>query len=421
MSLLGLTARNSLENPSVSFATGLTWLDDSGPAAGVRVDEHKVYGLTAWYRAVALMAGVNATLPFFAMNRRTNAAVVQSTVLDDPCPATTPFEFWQTHYAHALSWGTAYARKVRNGAGIVTELWQVHPSCVHPRFGPTSAANPSGKLFDLTLHSGEPVTLTPYDLFETPYLSLNGLAGTRPMQLARESLGIAIAAERAAAGFYGKGSRLSGVLQSKKNLDKRAAERLKSDWRKKTSGPDNAGEIAVLDNETSFQAISIPPVDAQLLESRKFSVTEIARLFGIPPHLLGDVTTSTSWGTGIAEQTDGFVKFTLLPWLELIEQRVDREILPGGRTSGAWVSKHDLTKLLAGTPGERAAFYSQAISDGWLNRAEVRGREGLEFVEGLDQFLVSSKLTLIASNGEIIPLAAGGTNPEPEEPTNAAA
>lgn len=412
MSILGLATRNSLENPNVGYVTGLQWLD-TPTAAGVPVTEQRVYGLTAWYRAIALVAGVNAALPFKKFVAGTHTPAHNQGVLANPNPAVTPFEFWQTHYAHALSYGVAYARKVRGGADTVEELWTVHPSAVTPDRVEPTRDNPSGKIFRVTKKdSGEPLVLTPRDIFETPNLCVDGRRGLSPLQVARETLSIALNAERSASSFYRSGSRLSGILQSKNSLTERSADRLKKNWREKVAGPDNAGDIAVLDNDTEFKAISISPADAELLESRRFSVTEIARLFGVPPHLLGDVTSSTSWGTGIAEQTDGFVKFTLLPWLELIEQRVDRELMPGGWTQSAWYSKHILEGLLRGTPAQRAAFYHQAITDGWMSRATVREKEDLEYVEGLDEYLVPSNLTLVSVDGSHVALSAAGTTTE---------
>jgi len=405
-----MAVRNaSLEDPNVGFVTGLEWMDVPG-GAGVPVTEDRVYGLTAWYRAIALIAGVNATLPFKVFAAGTHSTATQGMILDNPNPAITPFEFWQGHYAHALSYGTAYARKVRDRSDRVVELWPVHPSAVTPERVVASPTNPSGKVFKVTKKgSGEPLVLTPREMFETPYLAVNGSQGISPLRVARETLGIALAAEQSAASFYRSGSRLAGVLQSKRDLDEVKATRMKRRWRERTGGSANVGDIAVLDNETEFKPISISPIDAQLLESRRFSATEIARLFGIPPHLLGDVTSSTSWGAGIAEQTDGFVKFTLLPWLELVEQRVDRELLPGGWTQTQWFSKHILEGLLRGTPAQRAAFYHQAITDGWMSRATVREKEDLEYVEGLDEFLVPSNLTLVSVDGSIVPLSAAGT------------
>lgn len=411
MSLAGLLLRNaSLENPTVPISdpAAFEWLTGAS-AAGVPVTEDRVYGLTAWYRGVALLSGVLAGLPFKAYRDGTNEQVQTRTTLDNPNPAMTPFEFWQTHYAHAISWGTGYARKVRDGADVVRELWPVHPSAVTVEPTSPTRDNPSGKVFKVVdRRTGEPRRLTSWDLFETPYLSLDGRQGVRPLQVAREALGIALATERTTSSFYRNGGRLSGVLQSKKSLSDEGAGRLKRRFEAKLAGPDHAGSVAVLDQDTEFKAISISPQDAELLESRRFSVTEIARLLGIPPHLVGDVTTSTSWGTGIAEQTDGFVKFTLLPWLLLIEQRVDREVLPGGWYGGSWYSKHSVEGLLRGTPAQRAQFYHQGITDGWLSREEVRSKEDLIYVEGLDEFLVPSNLTLISVDGTLTPLSANG-------------
>lgn len=410
MSLAGLLLRSSLENPTVSISDPAAFeLFTGTSAAGVPVTEDRVYGLTAWYRGVALLSGVMASMPFKVYKAGTKEQVAQRTTLDNPNPAMTPFEFWQTHYAHAISWGTGYARKVRDGADIVRELWPVHPSAVTIELVAPTRANPSGKVFKVTdRRTGEMRRLTQWDIFETPYLSLDGRQGTRPLQVAREALGIALATERTSSSFYRNGGRLSGVLQSKKALNDETAGRLKRRFEAKMAGPDHAGSIAVLDLDTEFRPISISPQDAQLLESRRFSVTEVARLLGIPPHLLGDVTTSTSWGTGIAEQTDGFVKFTLLQWLTLTEQRVDRQVLPGGWYGGSWYSKHTVEGLLRGTPAQRASFYHQAITDGWMNREEVREKEDLIYVEGLDEFLVPSNLTLVSVDGTLTPLSANG-------------
>lgn len=414
MSALGALFRNStLEDPRVPISDPalVEWLGGSPGTGGVPVTEDRVYGLTAWYRGVSLISGVIASMPFKVYRNGTKEQVAQRTVLDNPNPAMTPFEFWQTHHAHALSWGTGYARKVRDRADRVVELWPVHPAAVDVKRVTPTPANPAGKEFHVRLAAtGEPKVLTPWEMFETPYLSLDGLRGTRPLQIARETLGIALATERTSASFYRNGGRLAGVLQSKKSLTQGSSDKLKRQWAEKVGGAENAGSIAVLDNETEYKPITIPPQDAQLLESRRFSVTEVARLLGIPPHLLGDVTTSTSWGTGIAEQTDGFVKFTLLPWLCLTEERVDRDVLPGGWSAGSWYSKHTVEGLLRGTPAQRAAFYHQAITDGWMNREEVREKEDLIFVEGLDEFLVPSNLTLLSVDGSLTPLSANGTN-----------
>jgi HK97 family phage portal protein len=129
-------------------------------------------------------------------------------------------------------------------------------------------------------------------------------------------------------------------------------------------------------------------------------------MVGTPPHLVGDVERSTSWGAGIEEQVLGWVKFTLNTWIVGTEQRATRELLPGGWSAGAWYMKFSLQALLRGDSKARAAFYHSMIVDGWGNRNEVRDLEDWEAVDGLDEFIVPSNMTLVNIDGNYVPLAA---------------
>lgn len=388
MGVLGALVR-SLENPEQPLtSTALAeWLSGGPTAAGVPVSERRVYGLPAYYRGIALLSGTMGGLPLHVYHNGTRERVSQRTVLDSPNPRQTPFEFWQSTYAHAISWGNGFSRKVRDGAGIVREVWPLHPSRVRVEEVDRSELNPEGKLFLVTTKEGE-VRRTAWDIAHFPYLSLDGVCGIRPLQLFRENFGIAVAAERTQAKLFGNGNRLSGVLKTDRSLKDGSAERLKARWREKHSGPDSAGDIAVLDNGLEFQPISIPPADAQMLESRKFTVTEIARMLGLPPHLMGDVEKSTSWGTGIEQQNIGLVVFVLGQWLKLFEQRVTREFLPGGSTAGSWYAEYSVEGLLRGDSAARAGFYDSLIRNGIIVGNEARALENLEPMEGGDERLL---------------------------------
>ena len=401
MGLVGGLLRRSLESPEVPLTSDslAEWVGGGKTAAGVAVSEGRAYGLSAYLRAITLIAGTNAALPLKPYKNGTREKVQRKTVLDNPNPAQTPFEFWQTLYAHALGWGTGYGRKVRDGADIVVQCWPIHPSKVRSEQVDTSASNPEGILLIVTDRRGQEHRLTSWDVMRLPYLSIDGVSGLSPLQAARTSLGIAVAAEDTAARFYKNGARLSGVLQSKKSLTKDQANRLKSQWRSKNAGVDNVGEVAVLDNETEFKQTMINPADAQVLESRKFSVTEIARMFGIPPHMLGDVTGSTSWGTGIEAQTTGFVVFTDRPWLTMVEQRVTRELLPGGWSAGTEYAEYSLEGLLRGDSKTRAEFYRVLIEHGIISPNEARVLENLPPVDGLDVYMVPKNMELIDRSG----------------------
>lgn len=403
MGVLGALMR-SIESPQVPLTADslAEWLGGGGSStAGVAVNEQRAYGLTAYLRAITLIAGTNAALPLKPYKNGTRERVTRKTVLDNPNPAQTPFEFWQTMYAHALGWGTGYGRKVRDGADIVQQCWPIHPSKVRPEPVDTSSSNPEGLLFLVSDRRGQEHRWTSREVMRLPYLSIDGVTGLSPLQAARTSLGVAVAAENTAARFYKDGTRLSGVLQSKKNLTEDQAKRLKSQWRSKTAGVENAGEVAVLDNETEFKQTVVNPADAQLLESRKFSVTEIARLFGIPPHMLGDVSGSTSWGTGIEAQTTGFVVFTDRPWLTMVEQRVTRELLPGGWSAGTEYAEYSLEGLLRGDSKTRAEFYRVLINAGIISPNEARVLENLSPVDGLDVYMVPKNMDRIGPGSDL--------------------
>lgn len=407
-----LATRSSIEDPTLPLTSAalVEWLHGGDRTlADVNVTEKRIFGLTAYFRGIALMSGTMAALPFKIYKRDTRERVTQRTVLDNPNPRQTPFEFWQTTYANAIGWGTGYARKFRNGADVVTELWAVHPSLVTTKVTPPSAYRPDGLEFQVMQEDGSIKPLSSWEIMRLPFLAPNGVEGLSPIRAARESLGTGIAAENHSARFYGNGTHLSGVLNVKQKLAEGSANRLKAQWQERMTGGRHAFDIAVLDNGAEFQNISVSPADAQLLESRKFTVVEIARMLGLPPHLLGDVERSTSWGTGIEQQAIGMVVYTLQSWLTMVEQRVTREILPGGWSSGSWYAEYGLEGLLRGDSSARASFYAQMIQWGIMNRNEARVRENLEPADGLDEFITPSNMTIISVDGKPQSLAPSDT------------
>lgn len=396
MSVLGaLLGQRSLENPTLPLtSTALAeWIGGGKSIAGPAVNEQKVLGIPAYFRGVAIVSGTMAGLPLKVYKRGTREPIRQPTVLDNPNPRQTPFEFWQTQFANALTWGNMFGRKNRDGAGVVRQVWPLHPSRVDVVEVDPAELNPEGKLFKVRMRDGTVKDYTSYDIFHVPYLSLDGVVGVRPLQLFRQALGTGMAADETAARLFGSGSRISGVLSTEQKLEQAAADALKARWRQKTGGVENAGEIAVLDRGTKFMPISLPPQDAELLSSRKWSVTDISRMIGLPPHMLGDVEKSTSWGTGIEQQVLGLVKFGLKHWADLVEQRATRELLPGG-IQGSWFSEYSIEGLLRGDSKARAEFYAKMIQNGTMTLNEVRVLENEEPVAGLDVFLIPKNMTV---------------------------
>ncbi|MBX6388248.1 MAG: phage portal protein [Frankia sp.] len=390
----------SPENPRYPLTAPelVAWLGQASETdSGITVSPERSVQVTAVYRAVSLIAGAAAGLPLKVF--RSDRSEVRVPLLERPHPDLTDFELWEYVYVSLLLWGNAYLEKRRDGLGRVVELWPINPATVTVRRGPITSENPSGKEF---IVGGK--TLTPYDILHIPGLSYDGLVGLSPIQVARQALGLSIAAESLGARLFASGSLLSGVLQTDQKLPEEAARRIKVAWQQKVSGLQRAHEIVVLDAGLKFQPISIPPEDAQFLETRKFQVQEIARLFGVPPHLLMDLDGSTSWGTGIEQQTIGFVIYTLRPWLTRVERRVTVSDLIPQRAYAEYV----VEGLLRGDTQQRYQAYATARQWGWMTINEIRVRENLEPVEGGDQLISPLNMAPI-----------GGTDDGDAEPTPA--
>ncbi len=369
----------SIENPAVPL-TSETLLEFLGPgrsAAGVRVSEEKSLGMTAVWQSVNLIAGGSAALPLHAYKEvgdsriRVGPESQAAQLLDEPHPDMTPFEFWEIAYAHNLLWGNTYLKKVRNRLGQVKELWHIHPGRVR-----AGRASDGTKVY--AVDGGQHVW-TDEEMLHIPGLGYDGVTGCSPIRLAQQGIGLAMAAEEFGAKFFGSGSLMSGILQTEQRLTQEQANRLKQAWQAKVGGVGNAHEAVVLDGGTKFQQMSIPPGDAQFIESRQFQVTEVARMFGIPPHMLMQTEKSTSWGTGIEQQGIGFVQYTLRRWLTRFEQRVTKLLKPG-----SVYARYSVEGLLRGDSTAQAKFFRAMWEIGAYSTNDILALQERPPVEGGD-------------------------------------
>lgn len=416
MTVLRALARGSVEAPTTPLTseTLVEWIGGGPVRSGAKVTEERVLGLPTYWTGVRLVASSLAQVPIHVFARGTRQRLDESIyapTLEQPNESQTSFEFWQTMHIAGQNWGNEYAFKAYDSRGRVVELWFIHPSRVTPAFDP-DPSNPTRKRFLVELDNGQYEWFTPRDIFHLPYMAVDGRSGVRPLHILRETLGIAIAGDESAADFYGNGAQISGVLESKQSLTNKQADALKARWQSKVAGPTNRSKIAVLDADTHFVAVGMKPSDAQLLESRKWAVSDLARVIGLPPHLVGDVEKSTSWGTGIEQQNIGVVVYLFSGWMVALQQRVTLDLVVGGRRMGRTpptaYAEASLQAFMRGDAKTRSAFYQRGIADGWLSRNEVRDLENLEPQEGLDEFLVPSNLTLISVDGELVPLSSKG-------------
>lgn len=391
---------NPFENPSVPLSSiGLDSVFDlmtTNADSGEMVTPENAMVLPTMFRCVGLLATVIAGCPLRTFRNPGKVEVFPSILDVGTSDMTyTQFELWELVVAHIALWGNAYVRKVRNSADAIVDLLPIYPGAVTPkRVTPREAAItgvPAGtKLFEVKrvtedgtqYTNSAPLILTDFEVMHIPGLGFDGVQGLSPVQYAARTIGTAMSGDKLAAKFYSKGSILSGIIKVKAPLkDQAQADAIRAKWMQKMAGTMHAAEVGVLDAATDFQQLTIPPEALQFLESRRWQTNEIARMYGIPPHLVGDVERSTSWGAGIESQNVGFVSYTISGWTNRMEQRISREVI-GIRKQ---YTEFDLDRLMRGSMSERFTAYVQAISAGWMTRNEARIKENMVPLPGLDE------------------------------------
>lgn len=380
--------------------------------AGPSVTEDSALTIPTVFRCVSLISSLIAGCPLITYRNPGKKPVTVPAL--DPLNSNTTYtqyELWELVLIHLLLCGNAYVLKIRDGADRIVDLRPIWPRRVTPKPAPGG-----GKVFEVKrvdadgrLLPGEPITYTPDELMHIPGMGYDGLSGLSPIGYAKQAIGTALAGDRLAARFYSNGTQLSGILKTAVPLTSETqADEMKRKWAIKNSGVGNAGGVAVLDAETEFQPLTINPDELQFLESRRWQTNELARLYGIPPHLVGDVERSTSWGTGIEQQNTAFVAYTLASWANRIEQRVTREVVSTRGQTAAF----DFSSLLRGDMTERFNAYAIAVQWGFMTRQEARLREDWEPIDGLDEPLQPLNMQAGSTGTEkldpnVVPLGPG--------------
>lgn len=368
MSWLNGLTRRSIENMPLTNSSLLSLFGGWQSATGRQVSQESALRVGAAFRGTQIIANAIGGMPLKVFAVRDRSEVTTSFLAARQFPLT-PLTFGTMVVAHQVLWGNAYVWKQRNAAGVITGLIPVHPSRVSVDVVDERAIGvPWVKRFTV-----DGIPYTPYEIMHVMGpLTLDGIEGIGPIGYVREAFGIALTAEEAAAKLYANGMMLGGVLETDRDLTQEMAEALKKRWRAKLSGVNAAHDVAILDRGAKFHSLTMPPADAQFLESRKFQVTEIARLLGLPGWILNDQEKSTSWGSGMEQQSAAMVMFTLKPYAQAIEQQINAEILP--RTQYA---EFVVDGLLRGDSATRATYYNAGITGGWLVPNDVRSRENL--------------------------------------------
>ena len=366
-----------------TLATPTPWLFDSlgarKSASGIAVSETTALQYSAVYAAVRLLSESVASLPLVTYERlergkQRSVSHPAHQLLDvAPNREMTAYTFRETLMGHICTWGNAYAEIVRDGAGRPLELLPITPDRVRVE------RDESGTVRYLV---DEQVTLDSDSVLHIAGLGFDGIIGYSPIRLARECIGLGMAAERFGASFFDNAARPAGVLQHPGRLSQEAATRLRESWRGTYEGSLSTGKTAILEEGMSWQSLGIPPDDAQYLETRKFQIAEIARWYGVPPSMIGDLERATF--SNIEHQAISYVTHSLRPWLVRWETELRRKLFAADEV---FFPEFLVEGLLRGDTKTRYDGYKIARESGWLSVNEIRTLENLNPVDGGDSYI----------------------------------
>ena len=378
-------------------------------ASGQNVNEHSAMQMTAVYACVRVLAESIASLPLHVYKRSTdgNREKAEDHPLffllhDEPNPEMTSYIFRETLMTHLLLYGNAYAQVLRNGKGQVIGLYPLMPNRM------SVERDDHGRLFyrytrfdqeppTMDGRDGSHVILNAEDVLHIPGLSYDGLVGLSPIAACRNAVGAGLAADEYSSRFYANGASPAGVLLHPGVI--KDPERIRENWTQIYGGTRNAGRVAVLEENMRFEPISISPQDSQLLETRKFSVEEICRIFRVPPHLVQDLERATF--NNIEQMSLDFVMYSLMPWVTRFEQSMARTLLSRDEKRVMEI-RFNLDGLLRGSYESRMRGYSVGLSNGLYSVNDCRKLENMDLLaheDGGDTHMVQ---------GAMIPLSMVG-------------
>ncbi|WP_240760822.1 phage portal protein [Mycolicibacterium sp. CR10] len=330
--------------------------------AGVAVTEQSALGLSAVFRAVTLIAGGIATLPLRTVQERDGITERVPSWLDAPAGGLTRFELIETTLAHLLMNGNAFLAHVYGGAGQLVGVTPIHPQAVG-----IDVDKLGTKTYKVTLSDGTTRLFNDATMTHIKWLSLDGIRGLSPLQLARNgAFGTGIAADRSAASLFGNGLRASAIATFDEETTAEDAKAIQEGLDRKLTGEANAGKIALINRKISIHPWQLSNEDAQWIQSREFQIEEIARIYGVPATLIGLSDKQSSWGTGIREMHQAMARWTFMPFTTRIEQRMSL-LLPANRKA-----EFDYRDLLAPDPATEIALLIQQVDAGLLSQDEAR-------------------------------------------------
>ena len=385
-----------------------------GTTSGKAVNERSAMQMTAVYACVRILSESIACLPVHlyqykeaGSKEKALSHPLYKILHEEPNPEMTSFVFRETLMTHLLLYGNAYAQIIRNGKGQVIGLYPLMPNRM------TVDRDEHGHLYyqyqmqesDAQTMKAGTVTLQPSDVLHIPGLGFDGLVGYSPIAMAKNAIGLSIATEEYGAKFFANGATPGGLLEFPGTVKEQ--DGIRESWNKGFSGS-NSHKIAILEEGMHYTPISISPNEAQFLETRKFQIDEIARIFRVPPHMVGDLEKSSF--SNIEQQSLEYVKYTLEPWIVRWEQALNRALLSDSEKAAYFV-KFNVDGLLRGDYQSRMNGYATARQNGWMSANDIRELENLDRIPaelGGDLYLINGNMTKLEDAGIFAATSAAG-------------
>lgn len=358
---------------------------DTMTASGVNINPDSAMRISAVHSCAGLIAETLAILPIQIMLRVLNGNEHEpSNDIDfllrvKPNPWQNAYEFKVLLTYHLALRGNAYAEIIPGLRGFADRLEPLHPDCVRVVEGE------NGKTaYKYQKDSTSPErTILQHEMFHLRLYSPDGREGWSPIKLHREGIGLHAASQMYAAFLYGNYASPTGVIETDKSLDDDSYKNISESWKAAHQGVRNAGKVAILEQGAKFNAVTMSPNDAQYVEFQNLTIEDIARIYHIPLHMISHTSKESSWGSGIEAMSRGFVTFTLATWLANWTNKIDESLLLGDEER---FSRFDFSKLIQADIEKRYQSHAIALTNRFKTRNEVRREEGLNDVEGGDEF-----------------------------------
>lgn len=365
--------------------------------SGKTVNEKTAMQTSAVYACVRILAETIASLPLHTYRytekgkEKAKEHPIYFLLANEPNPEMTSFVFRETLMSHLLLWGNAYAQIIRDGRGKILALYPLMPDRM------TVDRNRKGEIYYIYNKEGQEYLLRKDEVLHIPGLGFDGLVGYSPIAMAKNSIGMALATEEYGSKLFANDARPSVVLEHPGVV--KDPSKVRESWNSVYQGSGNSHKVAVLEEGMTIKTISIPPEQAQFLETRKFQIEEICRIYRVPPHLVASLDKATF--SNIESQSISFINNTIIPWVTRLEQSMQKSLFTDNEKK-LYCIKFNLNGRLRGEVQARASFYQIMRQNGIMSANDIRELENMNLIPdelGGSKYLVNGNFVDMANAG----------------------